>query len=257
MLVRPEKTIITSLPKCSCCFCMPRGAVVWHMNAANTLKALYGSAFRMPTVFELGFADPSSGFLQSQNLQPEKIRQIELVWEGRLTRDLLISAAAYKLSMTRLIAQETDTVTGITQFVNDREVTSRGLELQADYRRSDGLWSYISYSRQRANEGRTRMVNSAANLAKAGISTPTSRPLQGAIELRYETGRLTFAGNETQAALLTNLTLSAALRPSMRLSITVKNLTNVQYATPGGLNHLEDTIPQDGRTLLVRLRVGG
>src|SRR5580692_11796758 len=24
MLVRPEKTIITSLPKCSCCFCMPR-----------------------------------------------------------------------------------------------------------------------------------------------------------------------------------------------------------------------------------------
>ena len=46
---------------------------------------LYGTAFRLPTVFELGFHIESENFLQSQNLEPEKTRQYEVVWEGRLT----------------------------------------------------------------------------------------------------------------------------------------------------------------------------
>jgi iron complex outermembrane receptor protein len=159
--------------------------------------------------------------------------------------------------MTGLIKQQTDPVTGQTQFQNLNDVTSQGVEVQADYRRSDGLWSYASYSRQRALEDAKRMVNSPANLAKAGISTPTSRRLQGALELQYESGRKTFAGLETKSAILTNLTISTVLRPSMRLSATVKNLLNTNYATPGGLDHPEDTISQNGRTFLIRLRVGG
>ena len=101
------------------------------------------------------------------------------------------------------------------------------------------------------------MANSPANLAKAGLSTPTSRPLQGALELIYESGRKTLAGRETPGVFLTNLTLSTALRSSMRLSLAVKNLLDTPYATPAGPAHLQDTIPQNGRTFLVRLHVGG
>jgi iron complex outermembrane receptor protein len=100
------------------------------------------------------------------------------------------------------------------------------------------------------------MINSPTNLAKAGISTPTSRALQGALELNYETGRKTFGGATTPGVFLTDLTLSAELRSSLRLSVAVKNLMNTAYATPGGPAFLEDTIPQNGRTFLVRLRVG-
>jgi outer membrane receptor protein involved in Fe transport len=141
--------------------------------------------------------------------------------------------------------------------LNLTDITSQGVELQADYRRSDGLWSYVSYSRQNTLHDGVKMVNSAANLAKAGISTPTSRTLQGALELMYETGRETFAGRETPGLFLTNLTLSTALRSSVRLSLAVKNLWNTRYTTPGGPLHPEDTIPQNGRTFLVRLHVGG
>jgi iron complex outermembrane receptor protein len=236
----------------------PRGAIVWHVTAANTLKVLYGSAFRLPTVFELDFEDADAQVIHSQDLQPERIRQIELVWEGRLTPELLVSASPYRLQMTGLIKQQTDALTGQTQFRNLTDVTAQGVELQADYRRSDGLWSYVSYSRQDARENGVRMVNAATNLAKAGLSTPTSGTFLGALELQYESGRKTFAGRKTPSVMLTNLNLSTALwSPSLRLSVTVKNLLNVQYATPGGIVHTQDTIAQNGRTLLVRLRAGG
>lgn len=235
----------------------PRGAVVWHLNNSNTFKVLYGSAFRLPTVFELGFEDASQNVVRSQNLGPERIRQLELVWEGRLTPELLVSISPYKLQMTDLIKEQTDAATGQSQFQNATDVVADGVEVQADYRRSDGLWSYASYSIQHAEEEGMRMVNSPAHLAKAGISTPTSRAFHAALEFQYESGRKTFGGHETGSSLLTNLSLSAALRPSMRVSVTVKNLMNTTYATPGGTHHPEDTIPQNGRTILVRLRVGG
>ena len=90
----------------------PRGAVVWHIDAANTLKVLYGSAFRLPTVFELGLEDASQNFLPNQNLRPEKIRQHEVVWEGRLTPEVLLSVSPYRLHMTGLIKPQTDAATG-------------------------------------------------------------------------------------------------------------------------------------------------
>jgi outer membrane cobalamin receptor len=235
----------------------PRGAIVWHVDGANTFKLLYGTAFRLPSVFELGLEDPNLNFISNPNLQPEKIRQLELAWEGRLTLEVLVRVSPYRLHMTGLIRQQTDAVTGQTQNQNLADVTSEGVEVQADYRRSDGLWSYASYSRQHAAERGITMVNSPANLAKAGLSTPTSRVLQAALELIYESGRKTFAGHETPGAFLTDLTLSTALRSALRLSISVKNVFDASYATPGGPGHIEDTIPQNGRTFLVRLRVGG
>ena len=233
----------------------PRGAIVWHMSAGNTFKLLYGSAFRLPSVFELGFQGTSRDLTPDQNLRPEKIRQLELVWEGRLTPEILLRVSPYRLHVTGLIRQNTDPVSGQTEFVNLSDVTSEGVELQADYRRSDGLWSYLSYSRQNALERGVRMVNSPTSLAKAGISTPTSRPFQGALELIYESERKTYAGRETPGVFLTNLTLSTALWSSLRLSVAVKNLLNTQYETPAGLAFLQDTIPQNGRTFLLRLGV--
>jgi outer membrane cobalamin receptor len=235
----------------------PRGAIVWHMNDANTFKVLYGSAFRLPTVFELDFEEPSHGIIANPALKPERIQQLELVWEGRLTPEILVRISPYRLHMSGLIKQQTDAATGLTQYLNLTDVQSQGVELQVDHRRSDGLWSYASYTRQDATSQGVRMLNSPANLAKAGVSTPTSRPLQGALELIYESGRTTLAGRETSGVFLTNLTLSTALRSSLRLSVTMKNLLDTPYETPAGPAHLQDTIPQNGRTFLVRLKVGG
>ena len=179
--------------------------------AISAFKSSTGAEIRffMPVLnvpFRLIFAmNPGRGNVLDNNLQPEKIRQYEIVWEGRLTPEVLISLSPYRLHMTGLIKQQTDGVTGITRYWNLNNVTSQGVELKADYRRSDGLWSYASYSRQDAREDGVGMLNAAANLAKAGISTPTSSSLQGALELVYESGRKSLAGNDTPGVILTDL----------------------------------------------------
>jgi outer membrane receptor protein involved in Fe transport len=235
----------------------PSAAVVWHVNASNTFKAIYGRAFRLPTVYELGFEDSTQQFIHSDDLQPERIRQTELMWEGRLSPAILLSASGYRLRMTNLIGRAVDPVTEEAQFRNSSTVTSSGLELQADYRDGEGMWSYVSYARQHADEDGVGMVNSPANLVKAGISTSTARPIQGALEVQYTSGRKTFGGKTTPGVALTNMTLSAALWGPLRLSLSVRNVLDVAYATPGGRDHPEDTIPQDGRTFLLKLRLGG
>jgi outer membrane receptor protein involved in Fe transport len=42
---------------------------------------------------------------------------------------------------------------------------------------------------------------------------------------------------------------------SFELVGTVRNLFDVDYAVPGGSQHVQDTIPQNGRTMRVGLRV--
>ncbi|MEO8382048.1 MAG: TonB-dependent receptor, partial [Acidobacteriota bacterium] len=164
-----------------------------------------------------------------------------------------LSAALFDQNMTDLIRLQPVGDHGV-QFQNRNEMTSRGFALQVDSRRNDGVWSYASYSWSRAREMDEAMVNSPLYLVKAGISTPTSAQVYGGLEMQYEAPRLTYAGRRTEAALLTNLNLGWAITGPVALSLTVTNLFDTAYATPGGVEHKQDTIVQDGRSFLVRLK---
>ena len=205
----------------------------------------------------MGFEDETQQFIRSQHLHAEVIHQVELVWESRLSPDVLGSASVYDQKTSGLIREGFDPATQYRQFQNLDQVAARGVELQLDLRRGDGIWSYASYSRQKTTQQGKAMLNSPRNMVKAGLSTPSSEKLQGALELQYESARKTLAGTDTDPALLANLTLSAALPLHARLSLTVKNLFDSSYAVPGGVDHVMNTIPQDGRTVLIRLRIGG
>jgi iron complex outermembrane receptor protein len=234
----------------------PREAIVWHATGRDTLKLLYGRAFRLPTAYELDYEDSTQNFVHSENLRPETTTQYELVWESRISPEVLTTLSLYDVDMFDLI-KEADDANGLSQFRNVAGVDAQGIEAQVDYRRSDGIWTYMNAAVQRSRSNGVAMINSPAILAKAGLSTPTSARLQAALELQYESGRRTFGGAETSSHLLTNLSCSTALNPWLSVSATVKNLFNLQYATPGGVDHPEDTIPQNGRTVLFRVRIGG
>ena len=73
--------------------------------------------------------------------------------------------------------------------------------------------------------------------------------------MQYESSRLTLAGQKTDEVLLTNLNLGLAVSRYVELTTTVRNVFDVDYATPGGPEHRQDVLPQNGRELLVRLHV--
>jgi outer membrane receptor protein involved in Fe transport len=235
----------------------PRGAAIFQIAEGSVLKALYGAAFRAPNVYELHYGDePTTGFLPAVNLQAEDIRTTELVWEQRLGEDLLFTTSLFDTKVRHLIELDLEPG-GEFAFKNMSNARSRGGELQLDYRRNDGIWSYLSYSRQRTVEQDEPIINSPVNLLKAGLSSSTARRAFGAVEMQYESGRITGQRHTTGGVLLTNVNLGAKLTHRLSLSLTVRNAFDVAYATPGGAEHIQDTIAQDGRSFLLRLRVTG
>ncbi len=58
----------------------PRLAAVYRLGSKDTLKLLYGSAFRAPTPYEMFWADFATA-KPNPNLQPEQIRTHEVRWE--------------------------------------------------------------------------------------------------------------------------------------------------------------------------------
>lgn len=61
------------------------------------------------------------------------------------------------------------------------------------------------------------------------------------------------AGNLTVGYTVANFTLSGRkLLPWLEVSASVYNLFDKAYADPGGQEHVQDTIPQDGRTFRLK-----
>lgn len=109
-----------------------------------------------------------------------------------------------------------------------------------------------------------KLTNSPSHLVKVNLVYPLIKHFHAATNLQYESGRTTVYGAKTDSYLLTDLRLSTRLQPegdtflnslfnALGVSLTVRNLFDVTYATPGGLDHLQPAITQNGRNYLVRV----
>ena len=114
-----------------------------------------------------------------------------------------------------------------------------------------------SYTRQDAVSGMTgeRLVNSPKNVVKARVSAPLYREkLFGSVELLYTSDRVTLGNHRTGDAWLLNATLySHEIAPGLELSASVYNVLDRKFSTPGGAEHLQDTLEQDGRSFRVKV----
>jgi iron complex outermembrane receptor protein len=147
-------------------------------------------------------------------------------------------------------------------YSNLGEASASGAELGLEARFAGGVLGYANYSFQRARDEATSEVltNSPSHLLKAGVAVPLASWVGGALEGRAESGRTTVYGTRTGAYGLGNLHLwfsppgHRAADGGFQLSLKVNNLFDAVYATPGGLEHLQPAIEQDGRTVSAELR---
>jgi outer membrane receptor for ferrienterochelin and colicins len=232
----------------------PRSAVIWHPDEKTTLKLLYGEAFRAPNPYQLNYA--ASGFVANPALHPEKMNSVEVVAERALDKHWTASLSAYDNDIKDLI----DVVIlpgGLSRFENVNRAEVEGLEAQLSGKWDNGVQLKTSYSRQSAMDGDTNewLVNSPKDMIKTEISTPIwSNKLSAGLELLYVSRRATLAGNRTPDAWLLNLTLlSRELAPGLDVSVSVYNLLGSDISVPGGTEHSQDSILQDGRTFRVKL----
>ena len=91
-------------------------------------------------------------------------------------------------------------------------------------------------------------------MAKLRFSVPTLSTASTAFELQYLSQRGTLAGELVAAATVAHVTFSQRLGHGLDVVATVRNLFDQRYADPASDEHLQDSIPQDGRTFRVGLQ---
>jgi iron complex outermembrane receptor protein len=233
----------------------PRAALIVLPSSTQSVKYLYGSAFRSPNAFEL----TTEFFGERVNdLTPESIDTHELVWE-RYVNDWLrtsISTYWYKAEQLITFVPDESAFLGLT-FANQGEVRAKGLELEAQMRIRGEARALVSYSLQSAVDQETlaRLPNSPRHIAKARISFPGPMAQSFvSVEGQYLSSRDTLAGSKVSPAAIVNLTMVQPLGRSWELTGGVRNFFNARYLDPVSSQHRQDAIAQNGRTARIGLR---
>jgi iron complex outermembrane receptor protein len=230
----------------------PRAAFIYRPLEKTTLKLLYARAFRPPNAYELYYA--GVGLAPNPQLRPEAVNTGELVLEQYLGNHFSLTTSAFRYHLHDLISQQTDPSSGLLIYKNTEHINGNGLEFEARRKSSWGLEGGMSYSLQEAAVPKSGLplTNLPRHLGKLKFSAPLSkRKLFASLDLEYMSRRRTLGGNFVAGHAVPNLTLFS--RPSVdglkswELSASLYNLFDTRYGDPGGEEHREDVIFQDGR----------
>jgi iron complex outermembrane receptor protein len=150
-----------------------------------------------------------------------------------------------------------ETPEGLLTFRNLQKATATGVELSLNAKFSNGILASASYSYQNAEDvtSHTRLVGSAAHVAKGNVSGPLFRSgLIGGLEVQYLGARPSLARSQAPAYTVVNATLLRKnIASRIDFSASVYNLLNSAIYDPGAEQHVEDLLRQDGRTFRFQL----
>lgn len=235
----------------------PRLALIYKLFEKSIFKLLYGEAFRAPNVYESFYSDGGIISKPNPDLNPEKIRTYELVYEQYLGEHFRTSLSGFLYRISNLITQQIDPADGLIVYKNVENIEAKGGEVEIEGKWANGLQGRISYVLQEVKDqdSGSLLTNSPRHLAKLNLSFPVvMKKLFAGAELQYTGSRKTLAGQSAGDFITANLTLfSQNLMKGMEVSASVFNLFDGSYGDPGAEEHLQDIIKQDGRTFRIKL----
>ena len=235
----------------------PRLALIYKPFENSILKFLYGSAFRAPNAYELYYSDGGLTAKASSGLKPETIRTYEVVYEQYLGEHFSSTVSGFHYDIKNLVNQTLDPVDSLLVFKNIDSVEANGLELELNGKWAGGLEAKAAYSLQKVENSLNHQVltNSPQHLAKFGIIVPLiAEKFHAGIEEQYTSRRKTKNNNYANGYFLTNVTLFGhPLSKDIELSVSAYNLFDRRYGDPGGEEHLQDVIRQNGRSFRLKL----
>jgi outer membrane receptor protein involved in Fe transport len=226
----------------------PRASAIYQPTRFDTLKLLYGTAFRSPSAYEM-FYGADTTFVINPELNSEKITSYELVWERKKSGPGLLTLAAYKNKVTNLINQ-TSLPGDKIQFQNEGIVESIGVEVYARQTWNRIFSSFCGLNIQRTqDEKNNRLSNSPTKAGSAGIVT-TIAPWKSTMALQgfFIGSRQTFRDTRLPPAAVFSLTLRAdPWKKGPVLFGSLYNIFDTNLAASGAAEHEQAAIPQNGR----------
>jgi len=245
----------------------PRIALIYDPFEKTTFKLLYGEAFRAPSNYEIYYHDGFETSKPNPDLDPETIKTYELVCEQYLGDHVRWTAGGFYYKIDDLISQQLDTADDLLFFSNVEDVKAKGVELELEGKWKYGWTGRVSYTYQDTEDEETdkTLSNSPKHLAKVNVIMPLiGKNFFLGMEEQYTSKRKTVWREDANGFLtirenvngffITNLTLfNQHLIKGLDLSASVYNLFDKGYSDPGGGEHLQNEIKQDGRVFRFKL----
>jgi iron complex outermembrane receptor protein len=232
----------------------PRLALVRQWDVATTVKAMYGSAYRAPNLYERFYQVPGAGGqLANPALGRERIRSSELALVRQLAGNRRLTVSAFRNEVSGLIAAVN---TGeLPMFINAGTAVARGIELEYEQNWANSARLRASYTWQRVRQdGAGDGVNTPPQLAKLNLALPLAGVWRAGVEAQYVGQRQMIQGGRSGAHLLANLNLySQRLTRHCDVALAAYNLFDRRYADPAAEEHRQNAIAQDGRRLQLKL----
>ncbi|WP_256079378.1 TonB-dependent siderophore receptor [Massilia sp. YIM B04103] len=242
----------------------PRLALITKLDEKTTLKAVYGSAYRSPNSYEMYYTIPGPGGQHANpSLGRERIRSHELALVRQLQGNARLTLSLFHNDVSALIAEQRHEADLLPIFRNGNTAYAKGLEAEyergwrngASLRASISQQSVHTRAAQAANDDEAGPVNSPKRLAKLNVSMPLYGAWRAGAEAQYVSRRGTLNQGMAAAYWVANLNLyTVRLTRHFDVSATVYNLLDRRYADPASAVFTQNTIAQDGRRLLLKLR---
>lgn len=162
---------------------VPRGGVIWSPATRWNVKALYGQAFRAPSINETTLNHP--GLQGDVNLRPESVAtfDVELSYHG----DRIQGSANYFHSKhTDSIVIDASEV--VWRYVSSGEATFQGMEFEGKYYVNRNLYVVGSLLHQSNHDGdgATNITPVPNTSGKGGISFQNERGITASVFNNYQ-----------------------------------------------------------------------
>lgn len=232
----------------------PRLGLVHDAGQPGIFKALWGTAYRSPSVDERYYSPAGFPPYGNPGLRSEKMKSLEFAWEKSLGQAARLTSSLYAFQVDGMIRTDAQGMAS-----NDTAVHARGFEVEYEKRWSGDLRLRANYSVQRAQDEAGSLDNSPRHMLKANLAAPTGLPyLNAGAEAQWVAARKAASGSEEIGAYtLVNLNL-LYVPPGERwdLALGIYNVFDHRYYDPvaeslaGGLSRWAS--PQLGRSLRLK-----
>jgi outer membrane receptor protein involved in Fe transport len=267
----------------------PRAGLIFTPGRkALMLKAIYSEAFKDPTDYQKFGKLHFINDFPLGDLEPEKVRNIELSagWEPspRFSAEAALYQAHYTNVVSAGLAPDCDpNQFGCDQYQNRDENLNRGAQFTARYQVGFGeLWGNYTHTDAykidpTAPEGgplldeqgnvvtRIRQADIAANRLTVGVDADWTSRLSTSLRLRYAGDRPTGPGTtqpdsplqRIDAYAIADAVFNVHLQRDLSLQLIVNNILDEQYAAPTTFpTYGPASVLQAGRTFYVRFAYG-
>lgn len=253
----------------------PRICLIYNTSVDGTLKLMFSSAFRAPTLYELYYFDPGI-HKPNPDLESEKFYSAEIFYEHQLFNSFSATASIYYNQMLNLIDQVQFDDSPI-QFQNLNRFDVVGTELELNMKLKNDFWAFLSYSYNIAynpsinsfkfyQDSEDKIFNSPSHLFKLAASQIFFDYFTISTNINYESARRTVDDKWTDDFCVVNINLIlnpkfstenflSSIFNNMSASLQIKNLFNTKYYHPSGFEHLQTYIEQNERTFLFKLSI--